>query len=102
MKTLEIQLGEDAKSKKNALKNFVERIIVVQHDKYGKIKGKIESLADDQFTIRKPTNDTLAAIYAKVYTLSYERITELAIVNPTQADYINEERREILKSNHVS
>lgn len=99
MKTLEIELGEGLESKKDALKNFVGRVVVVQHDKYGKIKGKVESLEEDQFNIRKPASDKLAAIYAKVYTLSYEKITELAIANPTQADYIDEDRRNILKSN---
>jgi len=102
MKTLEIHLDEDAESKKDALKNFVGRGVVVQHPKYGKIRGKVESLAEDQFDIRKPVNDTLAAIYSKVYTLSYEKITQLTVVSPTMPDYINEGRRNILKSNHAS
>ena len=89
MQTLEIGLGESIDSRREILRRVKGRVILVQHDKYGKVRGKVESLADNQFNIRKPTNDALAMLFAKVYTLSYNRISKLEIVNPTQDDYRN-------------
>ncbi|MEI7718554.1 MAG: hypothetical protein WCI72_01700 [archaeon] len=94
METLEIKLCESIESRRKVIEKVKERVVLVQHDKYGKVKGKVESFTDDQFDIRTPTNDILAMVYAKVYTLSYDRISKLELVRPTAMDCITEARKD--------
>jgi hypothetical protein len=101
MKKLEISLGEDIDSRREVLKNFVGRVVIVKHPEFYYLKGKIISCKEDYFELRKPINDVLAFLMDTIYDVTYDKMQSLSIVNPTTPDYINEERRSIIKSNHA-
>ncbi len=102
MKTLEIKLGEDLESKKEALRNFVGRIVFIQHPEFGRVKGKVINCKENYFELRKPTNDFIAFFADTIYEVSYQEMQNMVLVEPTVPDYIDEGRRSILKSNRAS
>jgi len=101
MLLLEVELNDDAESRKRTIENFIGRVVVVEHPEFNRIKGKIIGCKENYFELRKPINDILAFFVDIIYDVSYQEMQKMSLVEPNICDYVNEERRRIIKSNHV-
>lgn len=87
MKLLEVEVGEELSTKRNAIRNFKGREVIVKHKDGRPKKGIIVSCQDKQsYILQVPTNRLIAWFYSKETSLTYESLERMQVVNPKVGD----------------
>ena len=83
METLEVELGDNVSLKRNAVRNFQGRQVIVDHPEIGKKSGKI---VESKNPVYFKFQTLRARIFKTEYTLPYDNLTSLQVINPNTGD----------------
>jgi len=86
MKTLDVEIGDEISTRRQAIRNFQGRVVIVNYEMRGKIRGRIISTQNSTYTLSTPVNPLAYFIFGREIVLPYDGLNRLRVVNPKQDD----------------